>query len=407
MKQHCFRKCWYGLLTTALMLSLSSISLQAQATYTAQLRGTVKDATGAVVPKATVTVTNPATQVSEVATTDDVGRYIFPALKPSSYSVKVEAVGFKTILRSNIELRVSQQSDLDFTLALGEITETVQVTSESTLLNTVSATLGTEVTNRYIVDMPLLDRALSNLTFLAPGVTEVPDAGVDSIRGTNFVSNGQRNGTAEIRLDGGLSTVSESGEGGNTIVNYQPSLEIIQEFKVSNNSFSAEYGNNGGTVINIVTKSGTNDFHGSGWWFARRPRFDANDFYSNRDGQGKGDYKKDEWGGSIGGPIRKQKSFFFFDFLKTRNNSPFTLTTTVPTEAQRRGDFSQTFNDDGTLQQIFNPFDVQQDADGNYIRQPFANNMIPLDRIDPVALNIMKLYPEATGAGDDITGRNY
>jgi hypothetical protein len=405
MKLHHFRKWFCGLLP-AVMLPLLSISLQAQATYTAQLRGTVKDASGAVVPKVTVTVTNPLTQVSAVETTDEVGRYIFTALKPASYTIKVEAAGFKTIVRSKVELRVSQQTDLDFTLELGEITETVQVTSESTLLNTVSATLGTEVTNRYIVDMPLLDRGLTQLTFLAPGVTEVPGAGADAIKGTNFVSNGQRNGTAEVRLDGALASVSESGEGGNTIVNYQPSLEIIQEFKVSNNSYSAEYGNNGGTVVSIVTKSGTNDFHGSGWWFARRPRFDANDFYSNRDGQPKGDYKKDEWGGSIGGPIKKQRTFFFFDFLKTRNNSPDAFTTTVPTAAQKKGDFSQTFNDDGTLQQLFNPFDVHQDADGNYIRTPFAGNIIPDSLMDPVAKNIMALYPDPTGPGDDVTGRN-
>jgi hypothetical protein len=378
----------------------------AQSTYTAQLRGTVKDASGAVVPKATITVTNPATQVSATETTDDVGRYIFTALKPASYSLKVEAAGFKTIVRSNVELRVSQQTDLDFTLELGEVTETVQVTSESTLLNTVSATLGTEVTNRYIVDMPLLDRSLTQLTFLAPGVTETPGSGADDLKGTNFVSNGQRNGTAEVRLDGALSSVSESGEGGNTVVNYQPSLEIIQEFKVSNNSYSAEYGNNGGTVVSIVTKSGTNEFHGSGWWFARRPRFDANDFYSNRDGQPKGDYKKDEWGGSIGGPIKKQKTFFFFDFLKTRNDTPGAFTTTVPTAAQKNGDFSQTFNDDGTLQQIFNPYSVQQNADGNYIRTPFAGNIIPNSMIDPVARNMMALYPDPTGPGDPITGRN-
>src|SRR5262245_2910022 len=208
MKPQHFSKWFYALLPT-LMLPLLSISLQAQATYTAQLRGTVKDASGAVVPKATVTVTNPLTQVSAVETTDDVGRYIFTALKPASYSIKVEAAGFKTIVRSNVELRVSQQTDRDFTLELGEITETVQVTSESTLLNTVSATLGTEVTNRYIVDMPLLDRALTQLTFLAPGVTEVPGAGADAIKGTNFVSNGQRNGTTEVRLDGALASVSE------------------------------------------------------------------------------------------------------------------------------------------------------------------------------------------------------
>jgi hypothetical protein len=395
-----------GMILIFLTIIILPNDLMAQAANAAQVRGTVKDASGAVVPRANVTITSDATKVSEKATTDDMGRYIFNGLPPASYTLKAELAGFKTVIRSKVVLRVGMQTDLDFTLEIGEVTQTVDVTSEALLLNSVSATLGTEVTNRYIVDMPLLDRAVTNLTFLAPGVTEVPGAGVDDIRGTNFVSNGQRNATAEVRLDGGLSTVPESGEGGNTIVNYQPTLEIIQEFKVQNNSFSAEYGNNGGTVVNIVTKSGTDDFHGSGWWFFRRPRFDANDFFSNRDGQPKGDYKKDEWGGSIGGPIKKRKAFFFFDFLKSRENLPGTFTTTVPTAAEKRGDFSKTFNDDGSLQQVYNPFDVHQDTSGNWIRAPFASNIIPDSMIDPVARNIMSLYPDPTGPGDAVTGRN-
>lgn len=396
------RKLW----GVAVLVLLAPAFAHAQATYTAELRGTVSDSTSAVVPGATVTITNDATGVASTARTDEQGRYLFPALRPAGYTVRVEAKGFKTVVRPYVVLRVGQQTDLDFAIQVGETSETVEVTAESPLLNTITASLGTEVTNRYIINMPLLDRGLTNLTFLAPGVTEVAGAGADDIRGTNFVSNGQRNGTAEVRLDGALSTVPESGEGGNTIVNYQPSVEVIQEFKVQNNSFSAEYGNNGGTVINVITKSGTNEFHGSGWWFARRPRFDANDFFSNRDGQPKGDYKRDEWGGSIGGPIKKQKAFFFFDFLKTRDDSPFTLTTTVPTAAQRTGDFSQTFNDDGSLRTIYNPFDVHQDADGNWIRAPFAGNIIPDALIDPVARKVAALYPEPTGPGDDITGRN-
>ncbi len=401
-------------LSVLILAVLLPASTLAQATYTAQLRGTVKDATGAVVPKVTITATNPATEVSETVTTDEVGRYIFPALRPAFYNLKVEAAGFKTIVRSNVELRVGLQTDLDFGLELGEVTETVQVTSESTLLNTVSAALGTEVTNRYIIDMPLLDRQISNLSFLAPGVTETIGSGVDDIRGTNFSSNGQRNATAEVRLDGNLSTTNESGEGGNTIVNYQPSVEIIQEFKLQSNSFSAEYGNNGGTVINIVTKSGTNEFHGSGYYFFRRPKFDANDFFSNSAGQPKGEYARDQYGGSIGGPIRKQKTFFFFDFEKSRNNLPGTITATVPTTAQRGGDFSQTLNEDGSLNLIYNPFDVFEDEEGNLIRNPFPNNIIPADCVrpdgnpclDPVALNLMQLYPEANTGGDPITGRN-
>lgn len=209
-----------GMILAFVTIIILPNDLMAQAANTAQVRGTVKDSSGAVVPRVNVTITNEATQVSEKTVTDDMGRYIFNGLPPASYTMKVEFTGFKTVVRSKVVLRVGLQTDLDFTMELGEVTQTVDVTSEALLLNSVSATLGTEVTNRYIVDMPLLDRAVSNLTFLAPGVTEVPDAGVDSIRGTSFVSNGQRNGTAEVRLDGGLSTVPESGEGGNTIVNY-------------------------------------------------------------------------------------------------------------------------------------------------------------------------------------------
>ncbi len=383
-------------------------ALFGQATYAAQLRGVVMDPSGAVIPGASVTAKNVETGIENVVATDAQGRYLFPGLKPAIYTLKVEAQGFRTLSQADVELRVGQQADLDFNMEVGQTTETIEVTSESPLLNTVSATLGTEVTNRYIMDMPLLDRGLTNLTFLAPGVTEVAGAGADDIKGTNFVSNGQRNGTAEVRLDGALSSVPESGEGGNTSVNYQPSVEVIQEFNVENNSFSAEYGNNGGTVVNIVTKSGTNEFHGSGWWFFRRPSLDANDFFSNQSGEGKGDYKRDEWGGSIGGPIKRERTFFFFDFLKRRNDSPSTLSTTVPTALQRAGDFSETYNDDGSLQQIFNPLDVQEDADGNLIRSPFANNIVPASVTDPVAPKVLALYPQATGDGEDLTHRfNY
>jgi hypothetical protein len=396
------------LFSTSLIWVTLPNRLSAQATNTAQLRGTIKDSSNAVIPSAKVAITSDATGISESGVTDGQGRYIFNALKPDRYTVRVEAAGFRITVHSNVELRVGQQTDLDFVLEVGQTSETIDVTAEAPLLNTITATLGTEVTNRYINDMPLLDRGLTSLVFLAPGVTEMPGAGADDIRGTNFSSNGQRNGTAEVRLDGGLSTVPESGEGGNTIVNYQPSVEIVQEFKLVNNSFSAEYGNNGGTVINIVTKSGTNEFHGSGWWFLRRPALDANDFFSNMNGEPKGDYKRDEWGGSIGGPIKKNKSFFFFDYLRRRDDSPDTLTTTVPTAAQRQGDFSQTFNDDGSLQTIFNPFDVHEDAEGNWIREPFPGNIIPDSLMDPVARNVMQLYPEETGPGDPITHRqNY
>ena len=397
-----------ALLCVLLIVSAFPSLCYGQAAFTAQVRGVVQDPSGGMIPGATVTITADATQVTETVTTDPQGRYLFPSLRPASYTIKVGASGFKTAVRSGVVLRVSQQVDLDFTLTVGEISSTVEITSVTPLLNSVTAGLGAEVTNRYIVDMPLMDRSIVNLAYLAPGVTEVAGSGIDTWGGTNFVSNGQRNATAEVRLDGTLSSAPEGGEGGSTVVMYQPTVEFVQEFKLQNNSFSAEFGNNGGTVINIVTKSGTNDWHGSGYYFFRRPAFDANDFFSNRAGEDKADYARDQYGASLGGPIKKHKTFFFADFEVTRNNYPSALVTTVPTALQRNGDFSQTFNDDGSLQTIFNPFSTTTDADENVLRVPFPDNKIPSTLFDSVGANTAMLYPEPNQEGDPVTGRyNY
>ncbi|HKX00315.1 MAG TPA: TonB-dependent receptor [Bryobacteraceae bacterium] len=388
---------------------LFSSSVLAQGVDTALLRGTVTDSSGAVIPGVTVTMKNVATGVEEKRTTDEAGRFVFTDLKPAPYTATAEAQGFKKLIRENIVLRVGQQSDLDLQLEVGEISQQVEVTAESPLLNTVSGALGTEVTNKYITAMPLIDRDISTLSFLAPGVTEVSNAGIGSQGGTVFASNGQRFATAEFRLDGALLSNPEGGEGGSSNVQYKPSVEAIQEFKLQNNSFSAEYGNNGGTVVSIVTKSGTNQFHGSGWWFFRRPSLDANDFFSNAAGQPIGPYAHDQYGGSVGGPIKKNKSFFFFDYERQRNNGPFTIITSVPTDLQRNGDFSQTFNPDGTVEQIFDPRNTVCTGAGSSLdceRAPFAGNKIPLAQQDPVGANLIKLYPSPTDAGDPVTGLN-
>ena len=374
----------------------------AQADFSAQLRGTVQDTTGAVIPNASLTITNDATQVPETLTTDASGRYIFISLQPARYTVRVTVTGFKTVVRPNVELRVGQQTDLDFRLEVGEVTTTLEVAATAPVLNSVSAALGQEVTNRYITEVPLLNRAVLNLAYLAPGVTEVQGGS----GGTNFVSNGQRNATAEVRLDGALTSSPEGGEGGTTSVKYNPSIEIVQEFKLQNNSFSAEFGNNGGTVINIITNSGTNEFHGSGFWFGRRPELDANNFFANRNGVPKAPYSRHQYGGSIGGPIRKQKAFFFFDYDRVKFDSPSTVTTTVPTAVQSQGDFSGTLNANGTLQRIFNPFDTYTDPAGVIKRRPFDNNRVPASMQDPIATRVVQLYPGPTGSGDPITARN-
>ena len=220
--------------------------------------------------------------------------------------------------------------------------------------------------------MPLFGRSYFGLVFLSGGVTESAGSGIrdNYPSGTNFVSNGQRNSTAEVRFDGAPISAPEQGEGGNSNVYYTPSVEVIQEFKVENNSFSAEYGNNGGTVINIMMRQGGNRIHGSGWYFGQRDAFNANDFFSNQAGHSKPPLTHDQYGGMISGPIKKNKTFFLFDFEKLRDIGSVQAVGTVPTDLQRSGDFSQTrtFDENGNLAPvtIYNPFSV--DADGT--RQP-------------------------------------
>jgi hypothetical protein len=273
-------------------------------------------------------------------------------------------------------------------------------------LNTVSGALGTEVTGQYMTNMPLEGRDYSPLVFLAPGTTEVAGAGGISLGGTGFASNGQRYATAEFRLDGGLQTNPEGGEGGTTNLQYKPVVEAIQEFQLQNNSFSAEYGSNGGTVVSLLMKSGTNRFHGSGYWFFRRPELDANDFFSNASGQPIGPYDIDQWGGTIGGPIKKNKTFFFFDYERDRNTYPSTKIASVPTDLQKSGDFSKTFNPDGSLETIFNPFNQSCTPDQVCTRTPFPGNVVPLSAMDKIGKNLINLYPGPNTTGDPITGLN-
>ena len=179
-------------------------------------------------------------------------------------------------------LAVDQESSLNFKLDLAGISTSIDVTATQPLLDTDNATLGTDITSEYVKELPLINRSFFGLMFLSAGVTEVAGSGTtDSYpSGTNFVSNGQRNATAEVRLDGALLSAPEQGEGGNSNVYYEPLVESMQEVKVQNNSFSAEFGNNGGTVVNMAMKSGTNSFHGSGWYFLQRPQMDARDFFN-------------------------------------------------------------------------------------------------------------------------------
>ena len=391
----------------ALLPGLTSSVVFGQANFEAQVRGAVRDASGAVIVGARVTITETATGASTSTTTDNRGFYTFNALHPSTYSVKAEMPGFRAEEKKNLVLGVSQYTNVDFDLEVSSVGTSVTVLEAAPTLDTGSAEVGTTVTGQYTREMPLYGRSYFGLVFLSGGVSEAAGAGARDTypAGTNFVSNGQRNATAEVRFDGAPISAPEQGEGGNSNVYYTPSVEVIQEFKVANNSFSAEYGNNGGTVVNLVMKRGGNDFHGSGWWFGQRDAFDANDFFSNQAGIAKPPHTHDQYGGSISGPIRKNRTFFLFDFEKQRDIGTSQTVATVPTALQRTGNFSQTvtFDDNGNPAPvaIYNPFSI--DANGN--RSPFPNNVIPTSLFDPVATKLLAYFPQSNVNGD--AGTNY
>ncbi|MBV8051454.1 MAG: TonB-dependent receptor, partial [Acidobacteriaceae bacterium] len=404
------------LITLAVTFILANpIALLGQASYQAQVRGNVTDATGAAIPGATVIITETGTNVSHTAKTDRSGAYILRALRPSAYSIHAEAPGFAMIEQRGVVLAVDQETSLNFTLRPAGTTTTVEVREAAPLLDTGSSSLGTEITNEYVKEIPLLNRSFFGLVFLNAGVSETTGSGTadNYPTGTNFVSNGQRNATAEVRLDGALLSAPEEGEGGNTNIYYEPSVEAVQEFKVQNNSFSAEFGNNGGTVVNMALKSGTNALHGSGWWFGQRGIFDANDFFSNQAGLPRPDHSRNQYGVSLGGPVRKNKTFFFVDIERVLETDPVNIVATVPTPAERQGDFSQSLITDpysGNIvpNTIFNPYQTP----GNRVqllqtRPQFPANKIGQQWWDPIGEKLLNLYPLPNQPGNPDGTNNF
>jgi hypothetical protein len=410
-KRRCIRHSPFGRIVLGVFLASTAIlaprPVQAQSGYEAQIRGTVTDPSGAIVLGAKITLTDVSTGIGTTTETNDKGIYTLNGLRPGKYNLLVAQSGFQSAEARDIELAVSQQAVVNFALHLGSTTSSISVNESVPMLDTGGATLGTTISGNTTRDIPLYGRSYFPLIFLSGGVTESPGSGpADSYpSGTNFVSNGQRNATAEIRLDGTPTTAPEQGEGGNTNVYYQPSVEVIQEFKVSNNSFSAEFGNNGGTVLNVLMKQGGNQFHGSGWWFGQRSGLDSNDFFSNAAGLPRPNHKHDDYGFMVNGPVKKEKTFFLFDLERVKDASPIQIATTVPTAAQRGGDFSQTLTNDADGNVVPNIiYDPRSGPPG--ARSPFAGNVIPTNTLDPIGLKVAALYPSPNVAGDPDLGTN-
>ena len=372
------------------LVALCAVLLAAGPAFAQSVSGTilgsVTDPTGAVISNAKVTLVNEGTGLSRTVNSDSNGEYVAPSLPTGRYTVISEITGFKTLTMSNVDVGVDQRVRIDMKLEVGAMTESVSITAETPLLQTSSSELGTTVGNEQIEALPLNGRNFVNLTRTVPGVLRgIPGANIDGAgslawrASASFSANGQRTRDNNFMLDG----VDNNETWLQTVVIF-PSVDALDEFKLQTSTYSAEFGRSLGGVVNLQIKSGTNAFRGSGFEFHRNDAFDANNFFNNRANRPKPAFKQNQFGGTLGGPLFRDRTFFFASYQGHREEQGQTFLSTVPSVAMRSGDFSE------ITRIIYDP------ATG----QPFAGNIIPSGRIDAVARNILtQLYPEPNTTG--------
>jgi hypothetical protein len=367
---------------------LFSAALSAQIT-TADIVGTVTDASGALVPGARVTVRNLGTQAVSTAQTGSSGEYVFIRMPVGHYNIRVEASGFKSWTAPEVTLAIGDRLRQDVHLELGRKVETVEVQGQSPALQSQSATVGTLVTEQSVQELPLNGRNFISLAVLPAGASE---------GAPNFIASGTR--ADDRRRSSSLSVNAQSPSLNNFLIDgmddnerfvgviaVRPSLDSLEEFRVETNLYSAEIGRTSGAVVNMVTKSGTNVIHGSAFEYLRNEKVDAKNFFA---GPGPTPpYKQNSFGGSIGGPIQKDKTFIFGDYEGLRLRQGITYTSTVPTMPERQGIFTG-------VNRIFDPATTTQSSPGVYTRQEFQNDIIPRDLLNPQSLKLMSFYPVPT-----------
>ncbi|MDX1984383.1 MAG: carboxypeptidase regulatory-like domain-containing protein [Bryobacteraceae bacterium] len=389
------------MLTLAL---LWSVSLFAQSSG---VQGVIQDETGAVVPGASIRVVNKATGVVNNATSNTQGFYSLPFLGPGTYDLQATQTGFAPLTQENLKLDVGQTARLDFTLRVGEVTQTVEVGASAALLETETTTVGQVIENRRIVEMPLNKRNYLELARLAPGVLPAAQLNNGARTGyyeAGFVSMGMRAYQTNILLDG-VDNSSRSGGGplGWQAQATKPSVDAVSEFKVVTNNFSAEHGYRMGAKVMVSIKSGSNRMHGSAYEFLRNDKFDGSNFFANRSGSRKPSYRQNQFGATVGGKLIRDRTFYFFSYEGTRIRIGRSLLSTVPSAAALRGDFS---NERLNLNRIFDPA-TTTGAGAAARRLPFAGNIIPASRFDPVSGPLLQLYPAPNVPGREFLDNNY
>ncbi len=372
---------------------------------TAQITGVLTDPTKAAVPQARITAVNAATGAARETQSNPEGYYTVPFLPPGRYELRVQAAGFKPVRQADIKLEVDQVVRLDFVLEVGSLAESVEIRATAPLLDTSTGALGQVIESRQFSDLPLNNRSALGLLVLSNGVVAGRGFAGDVYNAANlFSANGSRPGQNEILLDGAPNTVPGVWPG-RGILGTPVSVDSVQEFKVQTNAFSAEFGRTGGGLVNIVSRSGTNDYHGSLFDYLRNSRLDSNNFFNNRNRIPLTAFRRNQFGGTAGGPASipklysgRNRTLFFASYQGTRARTAESRSATVPSDAQRAGDFSSVQTTAGQSVLLYDPL-TTTDVGGNPMRQPFAGNRLPRERINPVGGKLASFYPQPNRPG--------
>jgi hypothetical protein len=374
------------------------------------IQGVVSDQTAAPVPEVNVTISNVATGIVITARTNERGFYSAPFLPTGTYRVAVEKAGFSPVSRDNLKLDVDQVARVDFTLNVGSVAETVEVTAAAALLESETTTMGQVIEQKRIVEMPLNLRNYLELAKLSAGVLPARTlgrgartAGEDNSEG-GFIALGQRAYQTNVLLDGvDNSSRASGGPLGFQAQATKPPVDAIAEFKVVTNNNSAEFGYRMGGKVVVSTKSGSNELHGTLYEFLRNDKFDGTNFFANRSGSIKPTLRQNQFGGTVGGPVIKNRTFFFFSYQGTRIRRGQSFLSTVPSQRARDGDFSlEGLNRD----KIYDPL-TTTGTGAAAIRQPFPNNVIPSSRFDPITRQIIAFYPLPNVPGREYQPNNF
>lgn len=379
-----------------LVLALAPLCALGQSTE-ASISGIVTDSQGAVIPNVQVVATNTATGVKTLVRTNATGFYSISPLPIGQYEVSAELTGFRKHIERNIVLTTGQALELNIRLEVGAMTETVTVEASSSLLETRSSEASQLIESKSIEDIPLGDRRAMNIIEITGGAVF---AGYDEGSKPNFSLAGGRAQSQQFFIDGASAQNMRIGTGQ---MDVDPPVDTLQEVKVLANGFSAEFGGSASGMVIATTKSGTNQFRGSLFEYLRNEAMDAPNFFSPVvSGQKqKPSLRYNVFGGSIGGPVRRNKTFFFTSYEGSRRRDGTVRTLTVPSSLERTGDFSRTFNSRGQLYVIYDPWSGPAAQ-----RTPFAGNKIPADRFDPVGVKIADCFPLPNRPPDDLTGAN-